>query len=265
MTKAQPDMPIAIVLFSGGQDSTTCLYWARQRFNVIALSINYGQRHQIELSAANNIAKLAEVYHQIITVKDVLTGTSPLVSDAKLEQYADHASLPGGLEKTLVPMRNQFFLTIAANYAYTMGSSAIVTGVCQEDYGGYPDCRREFIDAFENVSNLGTFTNQPETRPPLHVLTPLMDLTKAQSVVMAVNIPGCYKALAHSHTAYDGLYPPVGHDHASLLRAKGFEHANIPDPLVLRAVHEGYMKYPDTPNYRQSLVSSYSFLAGIGL
>lgn len=250
--------PLAVVVFSGGQDSTTCLYWALNRaFRVVALTINYGQRHQREIEAARIIAKRANVEHEVIDVGPILRGTSPLVSPAHLEQYKDHASLPGGLEKTFVPMRNQFFLTLAANYAYARGSNILVTGVCQEDYGGYPDCRRSFIDSFEQTCNLGTFTGEEETLPKLVVYTPLMNLTKAQSVEMAEDIPGCYGALAYSHTAYDGQYPPVGHDHATLLRAKGFEEAGVPDPLVLRAFREGLMPLPSTPNYDSELVEAY--------
>lgn len=125
--------------------------------------------------------------------------------------------------------------------------------MCQEDFGGYPDCRRVFIDAFETACDQGTFTAEAGFPEGLRVLTPLMDLTKAASVKLAWDMTqegfNCYGALAHSHTAYDGAYPPTGHDHATLLRAKGFEQADIPDPLILRAWQEGLMKLPDTPNY----------------
>lgn len=251
--------PKAVVVFSGGQDSTTCLYWALQKgYDVTALTINYGQRHAREIEAAKKIAQMAEVPHEVINVGPVLRGTSPLVSGNQLEQYKDHHSLPGGLEKTFVPMRNQFFLTLAANYAYTIGCSTLVTGVCQEDFGGYPDCRRNFINALEQACSLGTFTGEPDTLPALNILTPLMYLTKAQSVEMAEELEGCYAALAYSHTAYDGAYPPIGKDHATLLRAKGFEEAMTPDPLVLRAARDGLMQLPSTPNYAPELVDAYS-------
>lgn len=249
----------AVVLFSGGQDSTTCLFWAldRKLDVVLALSINYGQRHARELEAAEHIAKLAGVAHEIVNLGPVLKGTSPLVSDASLEQYANHQSLPGGLEKTFVPMRNQLFLTIAANRAYCVGASKLITGVCEEDYGGYPDCRRVFIDALTMACNEGTFTGEPDTLPALEIITPLMYKTKAETVLMAEELPGCYAALAYSHTSYDGQYPPIGYDHATLLRAKGFEEANIPDPLVLRAWGEGLMSLPTTPNYATEVVAHY--------
>jgi 7-cyano-7-deazaguanine synthase len=243
-------MTKALVVFSGGQDSTTCLYWAKMEYgdgDVLAITFDYNQRHRVEIEAATKIAKMANVDHEIVTLGPILKGTSPLVSGAELEQYADHQSLPGGLEKTFVPMRNQLFLTIAANRAAVLSMELgvavdIVTGVCQEDYGGYPDCRRDFIDFLME-------TIQSGTEMYINIETPLMYLTKAESVLMAAEMPGCMDALAYSHTAYDGAYPPTGHDHATLLRAKGFEKADLPDPLVLRAWREGLMKLPHTPNY----------------
>ncbi len=256
------DQPIAkkrpaLVVLSGGQDSTTCLFWAiAQGFDVRAVTFNYGQRHAREIESARKIAELAGVsLHEIVELGPILKGTSPLVSGNELEQYADHKSLPGGLEKTFVPMRNQLFLTIAANRAYVQGCADLVTGVCQEDFGGYPDCRQDFIDLIQAACNEGTFCEGPQGTLEIH--TPLMNLTKAESVKLALELPGCYRALAFSHTSYDGAYPPVGHDHATLLRAKGFEEAGVPDPLVLRACIEGVMTLPDTPNYGTAIVNDY--------
>jgi 7-cyano-7-deazaguanine synthase len=243
----------ALVVLSGGQDSTTCLFWAIDNgFDVSAVTFNYGQRHAREIEAAQKVFSLTGIdpaRHEIVDIGPILKGTSPLVSDAKLEQYEDHNSLPGGLEKTFVPMRNQLFLTLAANRAYVLGCNHIVTGVCQEDFGGYPDCRQVFIDNLEHACNSGTFTGEPETLPHLVIHTPLMNMTKAQSVELACGLPGCYRALAYSHTSYDGAYPPVGKDHATLLRAKGFLEAGVPDPLVLRAMSENLMPNPGTENY----------------
>lgn len=255
--------PTAIVVFSGGQDSTTCLYWALARgFHVIALTINYGQRHSREIEAAQRIAFMANVQHVVLDVGPILKGSSPLVNSSEtLEQYSGHDALPGGLEKTFVPMRNQFFLTIAANHAHANGSSVVITGVCEEDYGGYPDCRRTFIDALEQACNLGTFNAESGFPGGLKILTPLMNLTKKATVELAISLPGCYEALAFSHTAYDGAYPPVGKDHATLLRAKGFEEAGVPDPLVLRAYKERLMPLPLTPNYNEA--DKFIRLAGI--
>jgi len=249
-------MTKALIVLSGGQDSTTCLYWAKERFDELhAVTIDYGQKHRVEIEAAKTVAKMAGVEsHEIVEVGPILAGTSPLTNpDEELEQYTHHSVLPGGLEKTFVPMRNRLFLTISANRAYCIGATDMVTGVCQEDFGGYPDCRRSFIDAIGEACNLGSFTGEDGAPGPLTIHTPLMDLTKAQSVDLALSLPGCMDALAFSHTSYDGAYPPTGHDHATLLRAKGFEEAGVPDPLVLRAHCEGLMDLPATPNYKDAV------------
>lgn len=253
----------AVVVLSGGQDSTTCLFHALAQENqevVLAVTFDYGQRHKIEIYSAIKIAQMAGVPHEIIKLGDqILKGTSPLTDpNAELEQYADYNSLPGGLEKTFVPMRNQLFLTIAANRAAVLGASVLYTGVCEEDYGGYPDCRRQFIDVLMHASRLGTFTGEGGMPNHFYISTPLMYKTKAQTVEMAVELPGCMEALAYSHTAYDGAYPPIGKDHATLLRAKGFAEAGIPDPLILRAVYvDGLMPLPDEPNYSPDLVDKW--------
>lgn len=254
-------MKKAIVVLSGGQDSTTCLFWAKKHLpdhELHAVTFDYNQRHSAELQAAAKVAQLAEVRgayhnnHEVVTLGPILKGASPLVSDNKLEQYKDHSSLPGGLEKTFVPMRNQLFLTLAMNRAAVIGADTIITGVCEEDYGGYPDCRDVFIKNLEGTSNLGLYGLEMSNKDWISILTPLMKLTKAQTVKLALDLPGCYPALAYTHTAYDGAYPPTGKDHATLLRAKGFEEATVPDPLVLRAWQEGLMELPDTPNYKDS-------------
>ncbi len=244
----------ALVVLSGGQDSTTCMFWAIAKgYDVYTITFDYGQNHIVELNAADVVAEMAGIPEskriRVNLGQEILAGSSPLINpNEPLEQYVDHHSLPGGLEKTFVPMRNQLFLTVAANRAFVIGCDILVTGVCQEDSGGYPDCRRTFIDSFEEATNYGTFT--PETNhQPLKILTPLMNMTKAQSVWLALGLPGCWDALAYTHTAYDGNYPPTGHDHASLLRAKGFEESGMPDPLVIRACKEGLMPIPSSPNY----------------
>lgn len=242
----------AVIVLSGGQDSATCAFWAKEKgWELHAVTFDYGQRHIIELDAALTIGqKVGVASHEMISLgRGILKGTSPLVSANPLDQYRDAQSLPGGLEKTFVPMRNQLFLTLAANRAYVIGAQDLVTGVCQADSGGYPDCRERFIRSFEYTSGLGTFTGEDGAPESLRVHTPLMDLSKAQAVELALSLPGCYAALAYTHTAYDGQYPPMGRDHASLLRAKGFEEAGVPDPLVVRAYMEGRMPLPSTPNY----------------
>ncbi len=242
----------ALVVLSGGQDSTTCLAWARNRFDEVhALTINYGQRHAIEIAGAKMVGILGQLdSHEILTLPaGILQGTSPLTDpNQPVPQYTSQDEVPDGVAKTFVPLRNQFFLTLAANRAFVLGCTHLVTGVCQTDYSGYPDCRQEFVDSLAETINKGTFTGEDWLLGELTIHTPLMNLTKAESVDLAI-AEGAYGMLAYSHTAYDGSYPPAGTDAASLLRAKGFEEADIPDPLILRAWINGLTNLPETKNY----------------
>ena len=228
-----------VVLLSGGQDSTTCLFQALAdgAEYVMALSIWYGQRHSAELeSALHVVEKAREAYpkatieHVVQHMDKVLVGSSPLISDNQLGQYDDVEHLPGGVEPTFVPGRNLLFLTLAANRAASVNATAIVTGVCEEDYGGYYDCRQLFIDAAE-VAIAQAFNGTDEH---IEIITPLMKLSKAETVQLARDLPGCWDALAYSHTCYAGEVPPCGQCHACLLRQRGFDEAEEKDPLLQR-------------------------------
>lgn len=249
-----------VVVFSGGQDSTTCLGWAIQNLAfgnpqaVLALSINYGQRHAVELQAAATIARQFGVRHKTIDVGPILQGTSPLLQGGEggVETYRDYESLPGGLERTFVPGRNALFLTIAGNVAYVeedyavrvrhpsidtdtvnnspelWGTLNIVTGVCQADFGGYPDCRQDYIDAQRSALQEALGRN-------VMIHTPLMNLSKSESVLLARDLgPVTWNALGHSHTCYQGSVPPCGKCHSCLLRQRGFDEAGYVDPLIER-------------------------------
>lgn len=244
-------MSKAVVVLSGGQDSTTALYWAlNQQFDVTAVTFDYGQRHSIEIEAAKTVSKMSGVKdHEIIRLgSTILKSTSPLTDPAaQLETYNNFREMDDiigdRVEKTFVPMRNALFLTVAANRAVAIGARYLITGVCQQDNANYPDCRMTFILTMGDAINRALGVND------FHILAPLMYLSKAQSIKMAMELPGCMEALAFSHTAYDGQYPPTSKDHASTLRAQGFLEARVPDPLVLRAVSEGLMSVPDSANY----------------
>lgn len=256
---------LALVVLSGGQDSTTCLALAVKAFgadHVSAITFNYGQRHSAEIEAAKRVAYLAGIpAPEIINIGEgILAGTSPLTDkSAQLETYVDFKSMDAiigdRVEKTFVPMRNALFLTIAANRAEVMGAHTILTGVCQADNANYPDCRQQFIKDQQTTIN-EALGYGPGDLGYIRIDTPLMTLTKDQSIHKLIDHggPRMFSWLAWSHTAYDGQYPPVGQDHASILRAEGFRVANWPDPLVVRAWSEGHMKLPDSLNYQNRTV-----------
>jgi 7-cyano-7-deazaguanine synthase len=243
-------MDKALVILSGGQDSTTCLFWAKQQFaEVHAITFDYGQRHSIEIDAARKVAERAGVTsHEVVAVPNCLVSASPLTSTNELEQYENAEQMEkvigNRVELTFVPMRNQFFFTVAMNRAVALGCEHLVTGICQEDNANYPDCREMFRASFELTANLALGTDR------FRIHAPLMWLSKARSVHVARTLPGCWEALAYSHTSYDGKYPPTDMNHANVLRADGFAKAGLPDPLVLRAVREGLMDLPKTSNYQ---------------
>lgn len=248
----------ALVVLSGGQDSTTCLFWAVKHYgaeNVHAITFDYGQRHVIELEAADKVARMAGVHdrHEVLGVGPfLLQSASPLTSGNELERYTDAEQMDAVIgdrrETTFVPMRNALFITIAANRAEALGITNIVLGVCQMDNANYDDCRQVFIDAAEQYINFALGHDHRGT-PEILLDAPLMFLSKAETVHLARSLPGCWEALAYSHTSYDGKYPPTDMNHANVLRADGFEKAGLPDPLVLRAVREYHMELPLTANY----------------
>lgn len=218
----------ALVLFSGGQDSTTCLYFAKEHYeDVIALNIEYGQRHAAEIESARKIAEMAGVTLYTLSI-DLFKriGNSALLKDSE-RKVTDTHPCAFNLPATFVPGRNIVLLTAAAMLGYKWGISDIITGVCEADYSGYPDCREETIEALEKVLSLGMDS-------PFVIHTPLMHLTKADSIHLARTYEGCMEALAWSHTCYMGSVPPCGECPSCLLRAKGFREAGIEDPLIRR-------------------------------
>lgn len=245
----------AIVVLSGGQDSTFCLLHAAEAHgahNVHAVTFNYGQRHSLELAAAETVARIVGVAsHEVVTLGPILQGTSPLTDPTQtLETYQSFeqmdAVIGDRIEKTFVPMRNALFLTLAGNRAVVHGAPHIYTGVCQQDNANYPDCTVPFITRQEEALRAAVLQ-------PLHIHTPLMHMRKSEAIhVCLKHGRHWYGLLGYTHTAYDGQFPPVGSDHATLLRAHGFEEAGVPDPLVVRAHLLGKMELPDTPNYKGS-------------
>jgi 7-cyano-7-deazaguanine synthase len=219
-------MSAALVVLSGGQDSTTCLAWAKNRHAVIdAITFDYGQRHRVELDCAVEVAKRAGVrHHRTLTVDSLQQlGGNTLCGDS-----AAHlgAAGQGGLPNTFVPGRNLLFMTLAAAWAWQLGTTDLVTGVCQTDYSGYPDCRADTMAALQQALRLGL-----ELEVTIH--TPLMHISKADSVRLA-QAEGGLELLAWTHTCYAGQVPPCGVCPACQLRAKGFAEAGVDDPLLTR-------------------------------
>lgn len=276
-------MSKALVVLSGGQDSTTVLFWAKDQFEeVIAISFDYGQKHFRELYAAREIARITGTPHYECVVKGVLDGRSPLTNPSEaLETYSSAEEMDkiigDRVEKTFVPMRNSLFLTIAANHAVCHDAYHLVTGVCQDDNANYPDCRPIFIEAQQLVINEALGFEDPtkhfgstghtaldDLRPSVkeyerkapyggvYIHAPLMYTPKSQAIQHAlINYPGWFLAVAYSHTAYSGEYPPLTQDHATVLRAQGFHLAGLPDPLIIRAAYERHIQVPTTEAYEK--------------
>lgn len=211
----------AVVVLSGGQDSTTCLYWALRQFgDVEALTFDYGQRNRIELDCAAQVAKHAGVVHTTLPIDTFAAMGGNALTDSEI---AVEEAPGSGLPNTFVPGRNLIFLTFAAAFAWQRDMADLVTGVAQTDYSGYPDCRRGTIDAVEQSLTLGL-------ERTIRIHTPLMNLTKKETVELARDL-GAIDAMALTHTCYNGQRPPCGTCPACQLRARGFLEAGIADPL----------------------------------
>lgn len=223
----------AVILLSGGQDSTVCLYSCLKDFgkkNTIALTIDYGQRHGSEIAAASRIAKRAGVSHTVLTCSALAEiGSSSLtgVNEIRTSGGLQDSESPDGLPTTYVPSRNLVFFSIASSFAVTKGANTIYSGVCQTDYSGYPDCRRDFVQAAELACNLAV----PSSCRPISIVTPLMDMDKRAITDMGVSLGAdCWLSLADSITCYRGEKGGCGKCPSCLLRQKGFEEAGYKDP-----------------------------------
>lgn len=225
----------AVVLLSGGLDSVTCLYWAKANYaNVTAVSFNYGQRHNSELNAAKKIAATAQVNHRIIDIDlaqlggSALTDASLVVPDAKQTDFSDNQH-NDNIPITYVPARNTIFLSYALALAEVTQSNAIVIGVNAVDYSGYPDCRPEYIEAFEKMANLATKAGVMGNH--LHIATPLLHLSKAEIIKLGVSL-GVDYALTVSCYRADSEGRACGHCDSCYLRQQGFLQAEIDDPTI---------------------------------
>lgn len=228
-------MPKAVCLLSGGLDSATCLALARREgFACYALSFDYGQRHRIELEAAARLAQaLGAVEHRVVRADLRQFGGSALTADIAVPKGGEPAAVRPGIPITYVPARNTIFLAFAMAWAEVLEAGDLFVGVNAIDYSGYPDCRPEYVEAFERMANLATRAGV-EGRTRLRIRTPLISLSKAEIVRLAVSL-GVDFRLTHSCYDPDPAGRPCGECDSCLLRLKGFEEAGLTDPLEYTA------------------------------
>ena len=221
----------AVVLLSGGLDSTTVLAMAQsQGYNVYALSFDYGQSHRIELEAAARIAqRVGVVQHRIVRVDLRSFGGSALTDDIAVPKARSVSEIGSGVPSTYVPARNTVFLSLALAWAEVIGAADIFIGVNALDYSGYPDCRPEFIRAFETMANLATRAGT-EDSVRLKILTPLIAMSKREIIDAGLALGVDYSVTT---SCYDPSITgtPCGQCDACLLRLKGFAEAGLTDPL----------------------------------
>lgn len=222
----------AVVLVSGGLDSTTCLAVAkRQGFVPYALSFAYGQRHSVEIEAAKRVAAaMGAAAHMVLPLPLGQIGGSALTADIPVPKDRSKDAMEHGIPITYVPARNTIFLSLALGWAEVLGAADIFIGVNALDYSGYPDCRPAFVAAFEAMANLAV-KEAVEGRLRIRIRTPLLRLSKAAIIRLGTKLGVDYGI---THSCYDptpeGL--ACGRCDSCLLRRKGFEEAGVPDPTL---------------------------------
>ncbi|MDO9145215.1 7-cyano-7-deazaguanine synthase QueC [Rhodoferax sp.] len=234
MTNAPSSRPRAVVLLSGGLDSTTVLAIAREQgFEPYALSFHYGQRHIQELVAAESVARSQGVVKHVVAQIDLREfGGSALTADIAVPKGRTAVDMSDGIPITYVPARNTVFLSFALAWAETLGASDIFIGVNALDYSGYPDCRPEYIAAYETMANLATKAGV-EGIQKLKIHTPLISLTKAQIVQEGMRLGVDYAETSSCYDPGEDGKPCAACD-SCVLRAKGFAEAGLKDPLYIR-------------------------------
>ncbi|NCO60979.1 MAG: 7-cyano-7-deazaguanine synthase QueC [Deltaproteobacteria bacterium CG_4_8_14_3_um_filter_51_11] len=223
-------MKRAVVLLSGGIDSTTAMAVAKaEGFDLYALSFRYGQRHAVELEAAKTVAALLGVKeHLVMDIRLDRIGGSALTSEIVVPKDRNEHEIGRGIPATYVPARNTIFLSVALAWAEVLQAEDIFIGVNILDYSGYPDCRTEYIDAFERMANLATRAGV-EGRARIEIHTPLIAMTKAEIIKKGLDLGVDYSI---THSCYDPSYGGLacGRCDSCLLRIKGFRDAGVQDP-----------------------------------
>jgi len=224
----------AVVLLSGGLDSTTILAIAkREGFDLFALTFDYGQRHHVELDRARDIAKhFGAVDHQIIKIDLRQFGGSALTGSIEVPTGRDQEEMVSSIPVTYVPARNTIFLSFCLAYAEIKEASDIFIGVNAIDYSGYPDCRPEFITAFETLANLATKAGV-EGKSKIKIHTPLIELSKAKIIQKGLEL-GVNYAMTHSCYNPGEEGKSCGVCDSCQLRLKGFQEAGVEDPIIYK-------------------------------
>ena len=219
----------AVVLVSGGMDSAVTIAIAREQgYQVHALSVAYGQRHNSELAASERVSQmLGAVEHKTVAVDLRRIGGSALTADIEVPKDREEKTMGQGIPVTYVPARNTVFLSLALGLAEVVGSTDLFIGVNAVDYSGYPDCRPEFIRKFEELANLATRAGVEGAH--FHVHAPLSGMTKAQIIREGVRL-GVDYGLTHSCYDPDSQGRACGRCDSCLLRKRGFQEAGVPDP-----------------------------------
>lgn len=220
----------ALVCTSGGQDSTFCLFWAKQMFiEVGAVTFDYGQSHSLEKEAVKKVTELAEVPLTCLEVPALRTIAGGSLTNEKGWHSGLHPQFPH-LPVTFIPLRNLVLFSLASALAIKNGMDSLIVGISQTDYSGYPDCKEVFLDRFEQVIQVALGKNSS----PISIWAPLLHLSKVSMVTHAQKLPGLFQAWAYTHTCYNNQYPPCGECDSCKLRAKGFREAGVKDPLIER-------------------------------
>ena len=224
--------PPAVVLLSGGLDSSTTLAIARaEGFSPCALTFRYGQRHEIEIEAARKIARAASVQHAVVDFDLRKFGGSALTGDLAVPKGRNEEEMAGEIPVTYVPARNTIFLSFALAWAEVLGASDIFAGMNAIDYSGYPDCRPEYIEAFERMANLATKA-AVEGRQKVRIHTPLIRLSKAEIIRRGLELGVDYSQTSSCYDPDVATGAACGECDACLLRLKGFAANGVRDPIV---------------------------------
>ncbi len=221
-------MKKAVCLFSGGMDSAVCLYYARREgYEVVALSFDYGQRHEKEVEAAHRLTHDLQIPQHVIRFKLPWKGSSLLERDGAMPQYRDPERMSRTIPSTYVPARNSIFLSFAFSCAEAENAEAIFFGANALDYSGYPDCRPEYLEVFAAAMQCGTKAGAEGRK--IEVQAPLIHLTKKAIVLLGQKLGVPFEK---TWSCYVGGDEPCGACDSCVLRAKGFREAGIPDPLI---------------------------------